>query len=111
MIFCRACGREIHESAPACPHCGASVTPVAGSGGTLWLSVPSLVMGIVSVLTLFDESQWNADNYVGAGMFASAAIGLGAAGIFKQTRGRGMAIAGVVLGGVALLGLLGRFAS
>ena len=23
MIFCRGCGKEIHESAPACPHCGA----------------------------------------------------------------------------------------
>lgn len=23
MVFCRGCGREIHDSAPACPHCGA----------------------------------------------------------------------------------------
>ena len=23
MVFCRGCGKEIHESAPACPHCGA----------------------------------------------------------------------------------------
>jgi Tfp pilus assembly protein PilE len=23
MIFCRGCGKEIHESAPTCPHCGA----------------------------------------------------------------------------------------
>ncbi|POP43852.1 hypothetical protein CHU32_18270 [Superficieibacter electus] len=24
MVFCRGCGKEIHESANACPHCGAS---------------------------------------------------------------------------------------
>jgi hypothetical protein len=24
MVFCRACGKEIHESALACPHCGAT---------------------------------------------------------------------------------------
>ena len=24
MIFCRACGKPIHDSAPQCPHCGAS---------------------------------------------------------------------------------------
>jgi hypothetical protein len=23
MVFCRACGKEMHDSAPACPHCGA----------------------------------------------------------------------------------------
>lgn len=24
MVFCRGCGKEIHESAKACPHCGAT---------------------------------------------------------------------------------------
>lgn len=23
MVFCRGCGKEIHDSAPSCPHCGA----------------------------------------------------------------------------------------
>ncbi|KAF0111393.1 MAG: hypothetical protein FD163_1006 [Hyphomonadaceae bacterium] len=23
MVFCRGCGKDIHESAVACPHCGA----------------------------------------------------------------------------------------
>ena len=23
MVHCRACGKEIHETAPTCPHCGA----------------------------------------------------------------------------------------
>jgi hypothetical protein len=23
MVFCRGCGKEIHETAPVCPHCGA----------------------------------------------------------------------------------------
>lgn len=23
MVFCRGCGKEIHDSAAACPHCGA----------------------------------------------------------------------------------------
>jgi TM2 domain-containing membrane protein YozV len=23
MVFCRGCGKEIHETAAACPHCGA----------------------------------------------------------------------------------------
>ncbi|QDY43486.1 TM2 domain-containing protein [Candidatus Pantoea soli] len=24
MVFCRGCGKEIHSSAKACPHCGAT---------------------------------------------------------------------------------------
>lgn len=30
MVFCRGCGKQIHESAPTCPQCGA-VQVVAGS--------------------------------------------------------------------------------
>ena len=31
MIFCRGCGKEIHETASTCPHCGApqGITPQA----------------------------------------------------------------------------------
>jgi hypothetical protein len=28
MVFCRGCGKEIHETAPTCPHCGAPQHPV-----------------------------------------------------------------------------------
>lgn len=30
MVFCRACGQSLHDTAPACPHCGA---PQKLSGG------------------------------------------------------------------------------
>ena len=33
MVFCRGCGKEIHESAPTCPHCGAPQN-IRGTGGT-----------------------------------------------------------------------------
>lgn len=32
MIFCRGCGKEIHESAPTCPHCGAPQTIPSNQG-------------------------------------------------------------------------------
>ena len=31
MIFCRGCGKEIHESAPTCPHCGAPQNIATGA--------------------------------------------------------------------------------
>lgn len=30
MVFCRGCGKEIHESAVSCPQCGAVQTAVLG---------------------------------------------------------------------------------
>lgn len=29
MVFCNGCGKEIHETAPTCPHCGAPQRAVA----------------------------------------------------------------------------------
>ncbi len=33
MVFCRGCGKEIHDSAPSCPYCGApqAVAPYSAS--------------------------------------------------------------------------------
>lgn len=32
MVFCQGCGKQIHESAPTCPHCGAPQQAVVGHG-------------------------------------------------------------------------------
>jgi len=32
MVFCRGCGKELHDSAHACPGCGAVQRPVAVQG-------------------------------------------------------------------------------
>jgi TM2 domain-containing membrane protein YozV len=31
MVFCRGCGKEIHETAISCPHCGCQQTATAGN--------------------------------------------------------------------------------
>ncbi|MDD9259711.1 TM2 domain-containing protein [Klebsiella variicola] len=31
MVYCRGCGKEIHETAKSCPHCGATIAS-SGSG-------------------------------------------------------------------------------
>lgn len=31
MVYCRGCGKEIHETAPTCPHCGALQQVVSGT--------------------------------------------------------------------------------
>jgi hypothetical protein len=34
MVFCRGCGKQIHETAPACPGCGAPQLVAAAAPGT-----------------------------------------------------------------------------
>lgn len=57
MVFCRGCGKEIHETAPTCPHCGApqaipSTVNSTRSVGKLigWAVVWMLVFWVGSLL-------------------------------------------------------------
>lgn len=74
MVFCRACAKEIHETAPTCPQCGANqqLTIAATNGaGSPWLAILSLVLGVICVLSLFDNSEWDRDTVFGLGTFSN----------------------------------------
>ena len=46
MVFCRGCGKEIHESAPTCPHCGAMLAPQVQHGRAAKSKTTAGVLGI-----------------------------------------------------------------
>jgi len=108
MVFCRGCAKEIHETAPACPQCGASqhaATPTnqqVGSGSP-WMSITSLVLGIICVLAMFDDSEWDNDTIVGLGFFSVIGLTFGIINITQNKSGHNMAIAGVILSVISLL--------
>ena len=118
MVFCRGCGREIHESAPACPHCGAlqgtaqapAVPSQQTNDGPIWIPVISMIVGIICLLSFLDDSKWDGETIFGCTMLAVAGLVMGIISICKQRNGRGMAIAGVVLSAIALLICIGLFA-
>ena len=114
MTYCTGCGHQIHETAPACPQCGAvqpaaKLTVQAGkkAQGTLWLPVPALVCGLIPVLALSDPHGSTHEQVLGMVMFAVAAIALAGVGLARQERGRGMSIVALVLGVIGLLGAIG----
>lgn len=77
--------------------------------GAAWL-MPALVVGILALLAaigLADSALIDQDEYIGTLLFAGIAIALGTVGTYQQKKGRGMSIAGLVLGGIALLIVLG----
>jgi len=72
-----------------------------------WLSIASLIVGILCALSLFDESDWDRETTVGLGIFAMVSLGLGIASVNREKAGRGMAIAGIVLSVIAMVVYLG----
>lgn len=106
MVFCRACAKEIHETAPTCPQCGASqhVAQAATAGiESPWLAIVSLILGIICLLSLFDDSEWDTDTLFGLGIFSIAGLVCGIISINQKKPGNNLAIAGVVLSAIATL--------
>ncbi|MDI6478179.1 TM2 domain-containing protein [Cronobacter dublinensis] len=48
MVFCRGCGKEIHESAKACPQCGATQV-TAGSKNRISAALLAFFLGGIGV--------------------------------------------------------------
>lgn len=80
MVFCRGCGKDIHDSAPICPHCGApqhSLTHAKPGGG---ISTGLLVGG-----------------YAGAVLFPIVGVVIGIIALVKGAVGHGIAMLGISL--------------
>jgi hypothetical protein len=111
---CPFCMEEMKEDAIKCNHCNARLVLLPSGIEVkalfpmkkrrfLWLPVLSLVFGILCVLALFGPLEWVYD-MIDARLFLSAvALILGVISIVSKTAGRGMAIAGIVLGSISLL--------
>ena len=115
MSYCRGCGHQIHETAISCPQCGAlqAHSPnntQAVNDGSLWLPVPALVCGLIPVLGLLAPEEPDQEQLIGIGLFALTALVFGCVSLARQKRGKGMAIAGLVLGGISLLAAIGLLA-
>ena len=90
MVFCRGCGKEIHETATMCPHCGyqQSDSPVVGGNKNLWMAVVSSVLSLLCFLNWFEIDSWSNDIKVGLWMFSIIAITLSSVSLSQKHRGK-----------------------
>jgi hypothetical protein len=110
MIFCTGCGKELHETAPTCPHCGKQVNvdaathpnQVNAKAGSLWPAITSLVLSAWCVLGEISQSSTDNDTTTAGAILATAGLLLGILSLNISPRGKGMAIAGIVLAGIGL---------
>jgi hypothetical protein len=111
MIFCTGCGKELHETAPMCPHCGkpqkagatAHPTNADVKVGPLWAAITSLAL---SAWCVFAEIGDDIGTTAGCAMLAIAGLALGIVSLNISKRGKGIAIAGIVMSAMGLLGCL-----
>lgn len=110
MIFCTGCGKELHETAPMCPHCGKSQkvatthsTNVDASLGPLWPAITSFVFGVLFMLAENWDSGTDSDTTAGCAMFLTVGLVLGFVSLNISKRGKGMAIAGIVMSAIGLV--------
>jgi len=75
--------------------------------GTLWLPLPSMIIGILCFLALLDDSEWDTDTFVGLFIMAITSFILGVISVNTQKTGKGIAITGIVLSSLSLLAGIG----
>ena len=113
MNDCKACGKTVHETAISCPHCGAveqSAKPAVlttHGNGPIWISVTGLVFGVFPSISMLAPEAWTREQAMGEAIFAIAALVFGSISLAKHHRGRGMAVAALVLGVIGLLFVVG----
>ena len=103
MVFCRGCGKEVHNSAQMCPHCGAQqgakALPRKGSDPQ-WASITSFVCGLISFLLILNEpgGRWDHDTVIGGLLLGGITAIFGVIALAGKQSAQWMAISGLIFG-------------
>ena len=111
MIFCRGCGKQIHETAASCPQCGASQFAFPTQKATYhWSSITAFVSGIVVFLMAMTEpdGKWDSNAVLCGMIFGSIPIAFSLYSFsISENKSRWMAITGITLGIIVVLVSIG----
>lgn len=108
MVFCRGCGKELHESAPTCPHCGFVQQSEAKIKDSVWMAITAFVLAILCFLSWFDLPDWDADMKDGLWMFSIASLILGSVSLQQKRKLKILSIISVVIAILTMLILIGK---
>ena len=106
MIFCRVCGKQLHESAIACPHCGAPQTfksgnalveSAASTSSTTWQGIIAMMLATFVFLALFDPNGLDEDEMIGSVMFTVIGMVFGIYSLAAIKHGKTFAAIATVL--------------
>ncbi len=109
MVFCRGCGKELHETAPICPHCG-FVQPIQSVliKDSQWMSVTALVLSVMCFLSWFNLTDWDKDAKVGLWMFSISSLVLAVTSIQQKRSGNIFSFISIAVVVITMLILIGK---
>ena len=108
MVFCRSCGKEIHNTALACPHCGAPQTATnPASLKFSWMSIVAIIVGGLGFLASFDINPRDKNEILGISLFCAFSIILAGISLREGKPGRNLSIVAITVSTIGLLICLG----
>lgn len=111
MVYCRGCGKEIHETATMCPHCGyqySNSSLEADKKNNLWMAVVSSVLALLTFANWFGINSWSQDIIVGLWMFCIVSITLSAISLTQKSRGAILNYISITVSVITILILIGK---
>ncbi|MDO9184243.1 MAG: zinc ribbon domain-containing protein [Bacteriovorax sp.] len=113
MVFCRACGKEIDETAIHCSHCGTSqsgeITEPIKKSQSEFIGAASLVLGVCSILAFAGKSTFIGGTSKSAVYGGIVTILLGSSQFKKKSKfGKFNSIVGISFGLLAILAVVGK---
>lgn len=106
MVYCRGCGKEIHETAPTCPQCG--FVQFTQETNSLWMSMVAFVLAILSFANWFSIENWDHNTKVGLWMFSVGSLALGITSIHQKKRGIVFSGISIAVAAITILILIGK---
>lgn len=113
-IKCPYCKETIQKEAIKCKHCGTMLLSIVSNDdnsekkNSLWLSILSLVCGVIILFAVLGESEQDKDFMAGVFSFSLVSLLSGTITIVRKLNGQGMAIAGIIVSILALLIAVGN---
>jgi hypothetical protein len=107
MVFCRGCGKEVHETAILCPHCGCqySDSGVVLGAKNLWMAVTSAIIAFILFVDWFQAAKWDRDDKIGSWTLSIISIVLSTISLSQNHRGKALNYASIAVA-VITIGLL-----
>lgn len=75
---------------------------------TYWLPIPSFILSVFAILSTFDIDNWTYDTNLGFAIFIIMALILSIVSVSTQEKGKGLAIASIVLSILSILIFIGN---
>ena len=111
MVFCRGCGKEIHETAVMCPNCGFQnlETTEIKVKNNWWLVSLSTVFTLINFVNWFQMERWTHDVKVGLMEFGVLSLVLSLTSLALKHKGKVLNIICIAISTISIFFLAVRW--